>query len=673
MLILAAASGTMYAQPIALSISVQDNFPTVVQAGDAVTVALTITGTEDGETWEAYDGAALIWTMHAVVNETLGVWEQQYLSSEIEVIDGYVEFEWLAQVEGLEHIAITIPDDESGVTAYTPPVIVDAGAPVSVSIAQFEPELALVPYDEESELVDHIGLEHQLAGSITLFVSFLDSYGNVVLISPEPDTETELEFEFEIDEQALSDRTGVSCVVELELIHVEDDGYPQGYAGQEDHTHEEPDEDGDGLSDTLERLSRYTQGAILSTAPFRPRHGSRTLQIRVVGTATAGGSIASLTPFSVSVQVSGTILGTAFSSSGQASGGIGTIGTSYHTPYLVFHDKYWLNNGTQPALGEDYYWPNLSVGQRYRFGHGGSVTRESLKRMETRMLPLISGGWNGLIGEMRNFAETGGAIGGMFFFDWMGPPATYGHIKREFEVFDTKSVDLGHNHANTNDHYGRRGWELHIAYHNNGSQKPTPSVDGYLHTYRGANAKVDSTWHPSDARVAAATWTRKSFGDEISALDDKNKLAAAENETYQITGFSVGTGGFSIDVATTPQGSATSAQLPWGEQVSTVSGQGDDIIQVGFAVAWALYAKNTGIAQQGTVWCRVAFMDYLRVADPGCPEPGQAIMAPLPAGSHVPYPVTSLSSATKQAFVRVGYSAPGTGGVVYTSAKWLKE
>lgn len=257
----------------------------------------------------------------------------------------------------------------------------------------------------------------------------------------------------------------------------------------------------------------------------------------------------------------------------------------------------------------------------------------------------------------------------------MGPPATFGDIHRVYDAGYEGAYDLGKAHFDGGkDHYAVRGWELHVAYHTNGNQNPTPSVDGYIHRYKGANAKVtDLGLEPpgADGLVATASWTRKAYGDELSALDDKSKLTAAYSSTATISSFYVGVGGFGVNIDASQAGSATSDTISWVEDTAIISGRGDDIIQVGYAVGWAIYAAKSGTNAAGQTRVKVAFLDALHLARGNMPEPGETVTTS--SGTTVPTPVKSLNSATKAAFVRVGYSAPGGGGVVYTSAKWLKN
>jgi hypothetical protein len=88
------------------------------------------------------------------------------------------------------------------------------------------------------------------------------------------------------------------------------------------------------------------------------------------------------------------------------------------------------------------------------------------------------------------------------------------------------------------------------------------------------------------------------------------------------------------------------------------------IMTAGFSVAWAMDARVQGNGRAYAGW-----FDVVQVAPTGTLTVGAA--APAPNGAGVVYAAGNLDNHD-WAYVRIGYSAPGTGGIVWTGGKWLQ-
>lgn len=656
-------SGQILRADEAVLLSVETDLPPTAVAGDSVEVSIKvlIAADEPEPLWETYDGPLDVWYVDFVPNAELEINERQFTVFTIDIVAGETSFTWIPTVAGGNRLHYRLPGDATA-HAQSAVIHIAPGAASEPVVAQFERSMQFMEFDPDSELSQWITNGCTTAGSTTLFVTWHDQFGNVCPIGssdlyPEG---SELQLELICDDPELE-----GCEMGFTVAFLEDDGYESIEEASQcevfDKFYEISDDDGDAFRDSLDRIlnGQASPGQVFSLATFQPRLHASSFAVRIIGWVGSPPPSSSFS-FALQLKIGGTIQGATVSGTGSIQAQLGTMSGTIGDPYLTNYTRLnevdygtdhvyaWNLQGNRRWAGTAAWWTmdRTTNGIELQFNKQPEDMDKVLAELAKRV--PSSAPYVGLPG-------SSGAVAGTWRDD-MGGPCSYG------ESFVTVSgvAAWGSNHAQSTDHYARRAWRLEVAFHQ-GSQ-PTHVIDGRVYRH---SAGFSHSWSASASDAHAhASWSVRGWGASFDAASQalaQSSVETRDGAWIALTSVSIGLpASIGVTLEATNGLNQSDDQQQYSKAPYLISERGL-IMTAGFSVGWAMDSRvsTNGLAHAG-------WFDVVQVAPVSTPAVGASVGA---AG--VVYSPGSLASYD-WAFVRVGYSAPGTGGIVWTAGRWLQ-
>lgn len=600
-----------------------------------------VTVTDNGEEEVPLTGTALLWVL-VRGEEPVSV----LISVQVDFSSGSGQFVWVPEIAGPHTIIATLPESPDVLPGQTAEVYVAAGVPDHLELGQFESELKLVPFDG-GELSEWSELG--FGGSTWIEFVIVDEFGNLCELRPE-NNDTTLDLDILIDAA-----TAETWGLDFFAAYISDNGFDEGDELGPVDGGDETFEDKDAVNNMVERCKAYMAYTTFSLGSYTPRPYSSRIYLRLLGTASTPppSTSAVLGPL---LSVSGSVGGASFSGSSGVRAGASSLVTSttYAEPYLVMKSNT-LNRDYGRDQGSLYWTPNRL---RYIGVASGWGVQKNLDAFAKVISPattgsIIAGRLNAGLADYAS--KPFSVVKSTTFGPECGSPSIYGC----FDVEDGAFINLAAAFE-SGDTFAACGWEYEVAFPQTpGAVQPTHVFGGRCRRYLGAYARATSGIFLGDNARAQVTWSTDAWGSSFSnGGETKHEVSAHDGTTYIINGASVGAGGLSVNVESTTANNPTDA-LNWDDQDYLINESGL-VMQAGFSVGY----KADGFEQGSSYKLGVA--DYICIAPinpPGYPT--------LEIGPTNYYTATNCDTSD-YSFVRVGYSAPGTGGVIWTSGQWLR-
>jgi len=646
---------------------VQPDYPASMQAGDFAEIAVQIFVTYDPEhvEWTAFTGLVDAWFVDAVWSDETNQFEHTVTNVTLEAAAGWVQFHWQARVAGRFGFAFTLVEDEGAGLSQTPSISVTQGPISEMRVSQFESQMLLMEYEPDDELATalapHIvGDLPPVAGSTTLFVDCRDEYGNSCALSGIDGEETSLDLTLDsFDLDGGSDFVG-AWDLNFAASYIEDNGSDD----DQPEVIEFYEADGDRVPDTIDidavLRAQMVPYFALHTG-LTPRTGATAFRIRILGWATQPAP-ASSHVFSASLSITGTVAGVPVSGAGSVQAQLGTASATIATPYLVNYKDdvnksrgamgYYSNNGNSPI---DQYQRWAGVAHKARMPLNANIQEPLYSNQPADITWLLTELWlRGLPGGIG--AGANGFWGlPVSYHDSMGAPSTFGIARMVPDtnwsfLFDGTAITQG----------ASRGWNVEVAF-NKGSVQPSHEFEGKVRRYSAGFAQIIKR-HIYPARIEAA-WSTQGWGAAFDTYSQTLRAyeVSARHDDQVTTSLAIGLPpGIALAVGPTNAVSRLNHIKSYSEDVHNIRST-SLTMEAGFAVGFAADSNKgcVGCTPQHDMF--LGWLDVVRIADPSKAQPSAT-------GTIKPTNVNS----EKDAWVRIGYSAPGTGGIIWTSAKWLR-